>query len=410
VLFGRNVVNATLWWPLILTLSAVAQNSPRRAPAAQTPARINTGEEPFHRLAHPVQIHTVDSLSAPPKGDVPLPEKLALARNAGVPASSPEANGVLESATKLCRKFVKLDLSNFDSKLILTRTGEDVLVSWGHLSGDPQGISNFLLWDEPVSTSLLLQIPPQKLQTPALLEDLLAGMFIWGEGNLESVFIDWSAATHPGQEALRGSAFFRVIHQVNVERELTISGYSDGAEAWLSITLAKNLGFQLFEHDMIRISERFPPLRTRVPQWTTSQLLAAIGQGGKAENRYDKAFERDRVLLEELMRRPDFTASAFQDLLDRDLGTGPSMGDSLPGAILVAAQSGDGARFIPVMLAYFQGLQLRGRPVVGSETYWLMFKLNRGARPEFCELAVGLLNSHLAVELSQEYTAKFCRR
>ncbi len=315
---------------------------------------------------------------------------------------------MLESARKLCRRFVKLELPSPDSTAILTHAGEDVLVSWGRFYGDSGGISSFLLWDDPVSTSLLLQVPRQTLETPAPLEDLLTGMFAWGEENLESVFIDLSPTTPTGRECIRGMGFFRVVREVALGPQLTISGYSEKTGAWLSITFRKDLGFPFFEHDMMYIAERFPPLRTRVPGWTTAQLLAAAGHGGRAGDQYARPFERDRVLLQELLQRQNLTADDFQDLIDRAVGTGPSRGPALPGVILVAAQSESGARFTPVMLNYFRRLETKSRPAAESEARGLFLPLDRGALPAFCNLAVGFLKEQLAVRESIQFADKFC--
>jgi hypothetical protein len=151
---------------LVVCLSAFAQDHP--APKVNDP-----------RLG----VHRVASLGEFAYGvaykDASVSEMLTLTRSATAPASSTEAKGVLAAAIQI-PSFFTFALPAPDSTAVLTHAGEDILIARGRLKAGPAGITNFLLWNEPVSTSLLLEIPPKALQTPEGVEDLFSHAFHLG--------------------------------------------------------------------------------------------------------------------------------------------------------------------------------------------------------------------------------------
>lgn len=406
VLLGQNSRLAWLWLLLWVCIAA-AQEPPKTAVAVRTPAPITLiGVDCSAPPADPVIIHVLASLPEPnDPTEVPIPEKLALARTASRPAHSAEAQSVLARAIQLCRRFIKLDLPSPESTVLLTHDGEDVLASQGSLQNNMAGISRYLLWDDPVSTSLLLQVPLSKLQTPVLLEALLRGMLAWGEGYLQSVGINWSASVPQGGEILRGASHFCILRQVFVKPELTVTGYADGYQGWLAITLERDLLGGGADPDMVDVPERFPPLRARILEWSTPALVAATGHNGRGCS----AYRRDQILLQELLRRPDLSMDDFRDLVLRDVGTGPSAGWGLPEPIRLAIRSSSGARFAAIILEYFEGLKAKRSPVAESEASQLLYQLADNARPEFCDLVLGLANDSLAMSESRKYIDKFCK-
>ena len=175
----------------------------KAAPPATTPARITVSGGPFVPLARPVTLKVVSSISKRDAsspggidwpgidyGEVPLPQKLELIRTASSPASSPEAAGVVQSATKLCERYLKLTLPAPDSTATLTHGDEDVAVARWQFANHPQGMSRVLLWDEPVATSVLIEMPASTLTQPAPLEEFLTGLFAWGANRLQSIWAE----------------------------------------------------------------------------------------------------------------------------------------------------------------------------------------------------------------------------
>jgi hypothetical protein len=339
--------------------------------------------------------------------EVPLPMKIALARSATGPANSPEAAGVLDAAGRLSRKFLNVELPMPDSSATLTHNGEDIAVAmWRPTRA--QVVAPILLWDDPVSSTLVSSIPSTAMRNPNQLEELLTGLFVWGAEESEWLAIKLNAQPQTEGEILQGSAGFHRVYQMYVGPELTVSGYVDHGAAWLSVTIEKTLGSGFFDRDMLFIAERFPPLRTRVPQWTTTQLLAAIGHGGRAQTAYNRGYAREVVLLHELIPRQDLTSSDFRSQIARS-GWRPTIGRYLPEAIRAATQSDSGKRFVPAILEYFSAKRADRHELVESEAADLMRELAFNSRRRgFCEVAVAFLNDGLAVHETREYTDRFC--
>lgn len=189
-------------------------------------------------LEHPVEITVASSIPAatswlsggPSFGEVPLGEKISLARAAAGPASF-ESREVLKTAVNSWQTYLRLDLQVPGASATLTRDGEDIAVASGELAPNASGFSHFLLWDEPVATSLLLQIPPSTLNNPAALETVLTDLFAWGGGQqLYSVNIVMSPNLPFDQEILRGHAWFNRVYQAYFGPDLTVSGAYDRAQ------------------------------------------------------------------------------------------------------------------------------------------------------------------------------------
>jgi hypothetical protein len=188
------------------------------------------------------------------------------------------------------------------------------------------------------------------------------------------------------EECLRGHGWFHIVRQGYIGPESTISGFVDHGIAWLSVTLHKTMmGYDQSDPDMSFIAERFPPLRTRLPSWPTAQLLAAIGKGGRAETRLNKAFERTGILLQELTLRGDFTSTDFRHLVDTGAGNRPSMGPILPEVIRQAAHAENGKRFIPEIIGYFARIDADRHLRAEIEIRELMLELNRNKRATSAE-------------------------
>jgi len=392
---------------------------------AATPQRIRLNEaDPFVPLAHPTVIRVVQSFPrqelptySPPGidlqgisyGEVPLVKKLELIRGAQFPSSSPEASNVINSARKFCSRFVNVAIPEADSIAILTHDGEDVAVAGLKFVNRSLGISNAWLWDEPVATSLLIQVPSTTLSRAPALEQFMNDLFTWRPNGLSSVALELLCLPRAREECLRGHGWFHILRQVNIGPELTISGFMDHGLAWLGVTLHKTMiGYDQSDPDMSFIAERFPPLRTRLPSWTTAQLLAAIGKGGRAETRYNKAFERSGLLLQELMLREDFTSTDFRHLVDTGTGNRPSMGPILPEVIRQAARAENGTTFIPEIIGYFARIDAERHLRAEIEARELMLELNRDKRADLCGIATSFQSAGLDIENSSKFRAKFC--
>lgn len=376
---------------------------------AQRPTKSLPPLNPFNPappLERPIWIRIVPSVPAPvsrqndgPSFDeVPLHEKLTLAAQATGPQSD-ESRAALESARELWQRILNLDLPAPSETGTLTRAGEDVAVGQGWLATNARGFSRYLMWDDPIATSLLIEVPGPTLTNPAVLEKLMTGLVAWGQGHLYSIEIAMSPGPPGKGHVFRGWASLDIVQQMNLGPALTASGAYDGAQAWLTINcMINNSG----------IAERFPPLRDRVHDWTTKQLLSALGHGGRAEHAPWKSYERDRVLISEALKRADFAPSDLRALIQAEAGTGADVW-RLPWVIEHAARTDNGAQFSPVFMEYFRSPTSGHPPGSGSSNaVTLMRTINELGSPGFCALSIGLLPQHVAIGESLQYLTKFC--
>jgi hypothetical protein len=119
------------------------------------------------------------------------------------------------------------------------------------------------------------------------------------------------------------------------------------------------------------IAERFPPLKSRVPNWSADQLLVASRSRTTVS---DSA--RGRILLQEIIARQNLSRADFRDLVDRRVGW--AQGDSLPPVILESVSSPSGLRFLADIQEYFQYLS---DPLKEGPEDSLLRTLNRLAQP-----------------------------
>ena len=93
--------------------------------------------------------------------------------------------------------------------------------------------------------------------------------------------------------------------------DLFFSGVIHGSLAYLSISIRWVMGEYPGERELKRIPERFPPLRLRVCDWTTSRLILEAGRYPPFD--YDPL--RNSIIIRELMKRSDFNPDQLEPVL-----------------------------------------------------------------------------------------------
>jgi hypothetical protein len=352
---------------------------------------------------HPIELQIVPSLTeTSPFGGVPLLEKLAAARKAGITTTAPEADGVFRSAMLACRRFLSIELPSPKSMATFTHAGQDILIArW---TGDlPLGSKSMTLWDDPSSTSLLIRLPAVKLQNPDSLKALMQGLIRWDRSRLGPLYLFLSRTHYPGRDFLRGGATNTFPRQFVFPTDLTIAGDTESTGTWFSVTLSADATSVEFLDHMKGIPERFPPLESRIPRWSTARLLVAMKEPDPWPD-----MPRISILLHEAVSRDDLSMADFRDLVDRCVAAYCSKGERVPGAIIEAVGTPSGSRFLPAIIDYFR-----------EETSWesivrelraneFMRALNRSGNPGYCTVVMGFLADHLAVVESRKYADRFC--
>jgi hypothetical protein len=212
--------------------------------------------------------------------------------------------------------------------------------------------------------------------------------------------------TRDGRDTMRGVIGSTAPRQF-VSIDVAVSGVANATSSWLSVTYYNSRA--AFPLDTINIAERFPPLRTRVPHWTKAQLLAAVNHGGRAESNLGQAKERDRILLEELLKRSDLTAEDFKKMLECHAdGGGMAGGSSIPLAIRLATPGDAVARFAAAVQEYYKGKVAIGVPGMDRDQRWFMLAIDQRGFDGFCDLAVRFLTNRVAIRESLRYAATYC--
>jgi hypothetical protein len=179
--------------------------------------------------------------------------------------------------------------------------------------------------------------------------------------------------------------------------EVSYSGFFSGQSGYLGISFVSS--YVKFRGDRKRIDERIPPLSQRVPQWTTSQLLAQIGHSRRARFLPIEDGPRDAVLIQELLKRDDLTLSAFEDLLPRGVKHIPYM--AVPTSIQAAIDAHRVGKFAEAIRRYLQDQARIRHPFNRADS--LLTAL--GAEPEINleEDAIRFLQDGVAIGGSLRY-------
>lgn len=366
-------------------------------------AQVQNGPVHVHVVAFKPRLSPSQELA---NQEVPVVEKLNLARRANTEPPYPEARVAIDDSIRSFNRWLTVDIPPPESIATLTFHGQDIAIAHGQYSETSEGSIQYLLWNEPHRSSLLLAVPRTTLESPALIEGLLKQIISWTpRSGLKEIAAYWFRDPRDGSIALVGSGADRLPRQFDMGPEYLISGISNGTPGWISLTSRAN------SRPELSVAERFPPVRARIATWTKAELMRATVHKPRGDT-LGKGFATDEVLregiiLNELIGRDDLTPTDFQDLIQRRVGD-PSMHQT-PATMRAAVRTGKGARFIPVMLDYFAKMKLRNPALAQRDATPLMYQAAQDERPEFCDLALGFLKDDLAVKQSALYTGRFCR-
>jgi hypothetical protein len=225
--------------------------------------------------------------------------------------SDPTGLGVIASAREVYYECFRPHLGELLGAATTVSGGDDLLLARWKVDQSSE-VREVLLWDEPTFTSFLLRIDPQVLRDPVHLRQLMEGLMVWAAVDRYQLREDpprpipIQLAQEGNTGAASGTAwFFEAPAQLNggVRDASTLEVYGTGRDAYLDFTFSRRIVQHHYAADMNWIAERFPPLRERLPKWTTSQLLAAAGNRGRVANLFEAPHIRDGLLVRELLQR-----------------------------------------------------------------------------------------------------------
>jgi hypothetical protein len=229
---------------------------------------------------------------------------------------TPEEKDVVSAVTELYRGLFQPELGSAPKIVTLTDKGQDILVArW--TAKDSQGwFSELIVWDTPNQTSFIFRLPRGSWSSDAQIRSSFERLLLppTADGRspaAKGVTVNVAKDAYTGRWIGAGG-----FPNKPIPRQIDI-GLLNWLDLWQSADSSYlAAGFRQFDTpgfrwEMRSIAERFPPLESRVGNWSTRRILDELGHGGFDADR------RDRILAKELMRRPVTDEELLEVLMRR---------------------------------------------------------------------------------------------
>jgi hypothetical protein len=213
---------------------------------------------------------------------------------------APEERAVVETDAGLCREYFQPPISSDPRIATLTEGGKDVLVARWAGPGDQSAFSELTLWDTPEAASFIFRLPRGSWSSDA---DIRAAFerLLQPAGSdkrkplVNSVTLEVAKYPQTQRRFGDGGLMVNIIpRSFDVGPPNWLDFWETPSASYLSATL--NIRYVRNSYDGARlIEERFPPLETRVGQWSKKRLLDELSRG--------RLPARDRILAVELVKR-----------------------------------------------------------------------------------------------------------
>ena len=175
--------------------------------------------------------------------------------------------------------------------------GDVFVARWNDLPGRTEKV--IWLWDTPSLTTFIIEVDSSALQ-PKELANYCENLFIWDNfiklSSLRLVF----SSTAAGHERATGSASYLQTERGTLR--LGLGAEAADGKGYITVGMSKSLFSYPPEAD--GVSERFPPLRTRLDSESRPALLSELGKGyGSGATLIMYPRNRDEIVLAELFSR-----------------------------------------------------------------------------------------------------------
>jgi len=229
----------------------------------------------------------------------------------------------------------------------LTEKGQDILLARWTGQDSETWLSEMIVWNTPNETSFIFRLPRGSWSSDAQIRSSFERLLLppAADGRTppaKGVTVNIAKDSYGGRSI--GAGWFLINY---VPRQFDI-----GPLNWFDLWRSPEgsyfaAGFSQFvtpgfPWTMRSIPERFPPLESRVGNWTKQHILDELGHGGFS------ADSRDRILAKELMRR-EVTDEELLDVLRRRQ---PDVSGAL---LFVIVQEHQVAHFADAIREYLQG-------------------------------------------------------
>ena len=205
-------------------------------------------------------------------------------------ASAPEELAVVAAVVNIYQELFQPELRSAPRIATLTEKGQDILVAqW--TPGDQSCFSELIVWDTPEHTSFIFRLPVHSWSSSPQIRSSFERLLLPPRSD---------GQTPPAKGVT-----------VNIARDpYTHQRVGAGGVLMNYMPRQFDIGYLNFPSNMRSIPERFPPLESRVGQWSNKRILDELIPGGFRKS------NRDRVLANELLRR-NLTDDELLSVLNR---------------------------------------------------------------------------------------------
>jgi hypothetical protein len=227
---------------------------------------------------------------------------------------APEERAVVDSDVAVFGAYFRPSIGSEPRIATLTEDGKDILVARWTVSGDHSAFSELTLWDTAESASFIFRLPRGSWSNEAAIRSTFERLLLpaRADGRMPLVkSIALEISRDPQTQQWIGSGGFLVNlmpRQFDAGPPNWLDFWDTPSASYLSATF--NVPWLDGPLNMRLVAERFPPLESRVGQWSKKRLLDELGTRGSEE--------RDNILARELVKR-DLTEDELLPVLQSRL-------------------------------------------------------------------------------------------
>ena len=228
---------------------------------------------------------------------------------------TPEERDVVGAVTGTYRGVFQWELRSAPKIVTLTEKGQDILVARWTAQDSQRWFSELIVWGTPNQTYFIFRLPRGSWSSDAQIRSSFERLLLppTADGRTppaKGVTVNIAKDSYTGRWI--GAGGFLIAYPPR-QFEVGLLNWFDLWQTAEGSYLAA--GFSQFaapglSPNLRSIPERFPPLESRVGNWTKEHILDELGHGGIFVD------SRDRILAKELMRR-DVTDEELLEVLRR---------------------------------------------------------------------------------------------
>jgi hypothetical protein len=175
------------------------------------------------------------------------------------------------------------------------------------------------LWDTPYHTAAILEVDRTLLQ-PEHLRDYCERLFLWTRDGMPVRSLDLTYAdAQPGSERAVGQAYYP--DTAKGRYYLWLTAMSMDGKSYVAVEIPKPMVSGEYPPDAYAVRERFPPLRSRLPEMPRHALFEELGKGYDQLSGRMYPTNRDTIILTELLSRGPLSYSELSQVIFGNPGT-----------------------------------------------------------------------------------------